>query len=207
MLGRASSSGPHSPQAAQGGCRHCPGAFSRHCCPGGHWVPGAFGSAVRRHGFHPHHTWGRHEHSGSCPWGKQGPPPQGSHSASPSPPRHQLPGVLMVISTGRETQEAGIRPHLAAVPAAIQAVTAIAVFQPGAAVGEWGTPGPAGSPKPDDCGEMRLQGQCGRPGPRWPSAHGPSLLTFLAPGASPARRAATAVPIDLVHTSGPVGAG
>lgn len=57
VLGSKGSSAPHSPQAMQGGCRHWPGAFSWHRCPGGHWVLRASGRPASRQGFRPHHTW------------------------------------------------------------------------------------------------------------------------------------------------------
>lgn len=65
VLGSRVSSVPHSPQAAQGGCRHWPGAFSWHCCPGGHWALRVSGRPANRQGFCPHHTWAGHTHGGA----------------------------------------------------------------------------------------------------------------------------------------------
>lgn len=100
--GSTGSSVPHSPQAAQGGCRHWPGAFSWHRCPGGHWALRASGRPVSRQGFRPHHTWvrqahrtdtqmrtHRQTHTGTVKerktrWDQQGP---GPHPDPPQPPR------------------------------------------------------------------------------------------------------------------------
>lgn len=71
-------------------------------------------------------------------------------------------------------------PHLAAVPVAIQAAAAVAVFSPGTPMWEGHAPGPAGPPENDH---------------------------FLAPGARAALWAVAAVPVDLIHARGTISAG
>lgn len=106
-------------------------------------------------------------------------------------------------------------PHLAAVPVAVHAVAAVTILHPGAPVCEGQPLRPAGPPIKNHCGEKEWgssAGQPWRPGPpHTPTPARPWLgttppPTFLAPGASPARRAAAVITVDLIHTRGPIGA-
>lgn len=90
--------------------------------------------------------------------------------------------ALGTQGTGLTRQQARLpsTPHLAAIPVAIQAAAAVAVFYPGTPMWEGHAPRPAGPREYDH---------------------------FLAPGASTPWWAAAAVPIDLIHTRGSVGTG
>lgn len=238
VLGSRASSAPHSPQAAQGGCKHWPGAFSWHRCPGGHWAFRAADRPASRQGFLPHHTWAGHargEHrqgrrtrpqsarpatppqlpgctrprerphqSRGGPENSQAGPralrpepgrasvsqphqeglavPRGLPPRAPSrAPPQAPPRVPSEVEDGRRGGTPGqghcdVRhrqgcgrglgrragpdgaaspPHLAAVPAAIQAAAAVAILHPGAPVWEGHTLRPARPPEHHHCGVER----------------------------------------------------